>query len=168
MNWDGPQSFAYGVDAFLARLSPDGQSDGVKAFPDTVDRALVRFQGPETIKHWFDRCVGAFMPEGLEYWRLEKNLAAFAIVSWKAGNELDFVTINVLKTECSLQEYIDLTEDDLQTDEWKDYSRPYYIRLDLDYGTIGPIGTHPLPHLHFSPDAPALHPRCKSFRQRRG
>jgi hypothetical protein len=30
-------------------------------------------------------------------------------------------------------------------------------RLDLDYGTLGPIGTHPLPHVHFSPTDP---PRC--------
>jgi hypothetical protein len=154
VNWDGPKSFAYGVDAFLTRLSTDGQSGGEKAFPEKVDRALVRFQGPETIKQWFDRCVKAFMPEGLECWRLEENLVAFAFISWKPTNEIDFATINVLKCECSLQDYLDLTEEDLKKDEWQAFSRPHYIRLDLDYGTIGPIGTHPLPHLHFSPADP--------------
>lgn len=157
MIWDGPQSFAFGVDAFLARLSPMGQASGVRKFPKAVDRARLRFQGTETLKQWFDRCATEFMPEGIEYWRIEENLAAFAIVSWRPVSELDFVTINVLKTECSLQDFFDLTEDDLKTEEWRDFSRPHYIRLDLDYNTIGPIGTHPLPHIHFSPNSP---PRC--------
>ncbi len=157
MTWDGPSSFSYSVDAFLARLKPHGQPEGERAFPDKVDRASVRFQGPETIKQWFDRCVKTFMPEGLEVWRLEENLAAFAIVSWKPTNELEFVTINVLKTECSLQDYLELTEEDLEMEEWKTFSRPRYMRLDLDYGTLGPIGTHPLPHVHLSPDDS---PRC--------
>ncbi len=94
------------------------------------------------------------MPEGLEYWRLEENLAAFAFVSWGPGNEFNYVTINLLKTECSLQDYLDLSENDLENEEWKAYSKPHYLRLDLDYGTLGPIGTHPLPHVHFSPDDP--------------
>lgn len=88
---------------------------------------------------------------------LEKNLAAFAVVSWRPTNELDFATINILKTDCSLQEYFDLTEEDLKRDEWQSFCNPHYIRFDLDYGTVGPIGTHPLPHLHFSPGDP---PRC--------
>ncbi len=156
MIWDGPSSFSYGVDAFLERLKPHGQPEGERAFLDKVDRALVRFQGPETIKQWFDRCVKTFMPAGIEQWPLEENLAAFAIVSWKPTNELEFVTINVLKTECSLHDYLKLTEAELE-EEWKAFSRPRYMRLDLDYGTLGPIGTHPLPHVHFSPDDS---PRC--------
>lgn len=118
---------------------------------------MLRFQGTETIKHWFNRCVNEFMPEGIDYWKIEDNLAAFAIVSWGADNKLDFATINVLKTECSLQDYHDLTEDDLEKEEWRIYSRPHYLRLGLDYGTLGPIGTHPPPHMHLSPDGP---PRC--------
>ena len=50
------------------------------------------------------------------------------------------MTINVLKTECSLQDYLELTEKDLDNEEWKTFSRPRYMRLDLDYGTLGPIG----------------------------
>jgi hypothetical protein len=157
VTWDGPTSFAYGVDALLTRLSSNAQDAGVKTFPEKVDRASVRFQGPETIKQWFDRCVKTFMPEGLEVWRLEENLAAFAIVSWRSKNELEFVTINVLKTECDLQDYFELKEEDLKEKEWVRYSKPQYIRLDLDYGTLGPIGTHPLPHVHFSAEDP---PRC--------
>ncbi len=152
MTWDGPTSFAHGVDAFLTRLSPHGQPEGERVFPEGVDRAIVRFQGSETIKGWFDRCVREFMPDGLEV--LEDNLAAFAIVSWKPTNELGFVTINVLKTECSLQDYLDLTEEDLKKEEWERFNQPRYMRLDLDYGTLGPIGTHPLPHVHFSPQDP--------------
>ncbi len=154
MSWDGSPSLGSGVDAFLSSLSAHGQPQGHRAFPPNVDRATLRFQGAETIKQWFSRCVAAFMPEGLERWQLEENLAAFAFVSWRAGNELDHVTINLLKTECSLQDYHQLTEEDLQDDEWRSISRPQYMRLDLDYGTLGPIGTHPLPHVHFSPDDP--------------
>jgi hypothetical protein len=75
-------------------------------------------------------------------------------VSWRAGNELDYVTIDLLKTECPLQDYLQLTEEDLQDEVLRAMSRPQYMRLDLDYGTLGPIGTHPLPHLHFSPVDP--------------
>ena len=153
MTWDGPNSFAYGVDALLAHLSPNGQAAGTKAFPETVDRAVVRFQGAESVRQWFERCVKAFMPEGLERWQIEPNLAAFAIVAWKPENQLDFATINVLKTECSLEDYRALTDEDL-TGEWRELAKAHYLRLDLDYGTLGPIGTHPLPHVHFSPDDP--------------
>ena len=97
MDWDGSPSLGSGVDAFLSRLSANGQPDGHRAFPPGVDRATLRFQGAETIKQWFTRCVAAFMPEGLEFWQLEENLAAFAYVSWRAGNELDYVTINILE-----------------------------------------------------------------------
>ena len=65
------------------------------------------------------------MPEGLEYWQLEENLAAFAFVAWGLEIELIHVSINTLKTECSLQDYLDLSEDDLETDEWKAYSKPH-------------------------------------------
>jgi hypothetical protein len=154
VSWDGPTSYSNGVASFLSHLSANGQPEGHRKYPKDVDRATLRFQGGETIKHWFDRCVSEFMPEGLERWRLEENLAAFAYVSWRRGNELDHVTIYLLKTECSLEEYLQITEDDLEEKEWQDISKPYYLRLDLDYGTLGPIGTHPLPHVHFSPNDP--------------
>lgn len=156
MTWEGSRSYSYGVDALLASLSPKGQPEGRREYPSGVDRATLRFQGGETIKSWFDRCVNAFMPgpQGLESWQLEENLAAFASVSWKRGNLLEHATINILKTECSLRDYFGLTEDDLKAKDYQDYSKPSYLRLDLDYGTLGPVGTHPLPHVHCSPDDP--------------
>ena len=151
----GASSLSPGVDQFLARLSPNGQPEGRGAFPERVDQALLRFQGTETVKQWYDRCVAAFMPEGIHAWSLEENLAAFAILTWRPDNELNFVTINVLKTECSLKDYLDLTDDDLKDADFKELSQPKYLRLDLDYGTLGPIGTHPLPHIHIgSHDSP--------------
>lgn len=158
MSPSGSRSFSHGVDAFLNRLSPHGQPQGQRAFPEKVELALLRFQGTETIKQWFGRCVKSFMPKDVEQWRqVEENLAVFAVVSWGADNELEFVTINALKTECSLKDYHDLTENDLEKEEWRAYSQPRHLRLDLDYGTLGPIGTHPLPHVHLNPDGP---PRC--------
>ncbi|MGL4461742.1 MAG: hypothetical protein ACRC1K_06270 [Planctomycetia bacterium] len=89
----------------------------------------------------------------MDEWSLEENLAAFGVVSWRSPDELDFASINILKTECSLRDYFDLSEEELQGD-WKSVADPYYLRLDLDYNTLGPIGTHPFPHVHFSPDGP--------------
>lgn len=34
MIWDGPTSFAYGLDSFFERLSPHGRPRGEKAFPE--------------------------------------------------------------------------------------------------------------------------------------
>jgi hypothetical protein len=156
VTWDGSNSYSYGVDAFLSRLSANGQPEGHRAYPTNVDRATLRFQRGDAIKQWFARCVAAFMTvqQGLEYWRLEENLAAFAYVSWNQGYILEYATINVLKTECSLEDYLHITDEDLKKKEWEELSKPFYLRLDLDYGTLGPIGTHPLPHIHFSPDDP--------------
>jgi hypothetical protein len=120
VTWEGPLSFSYGVDAFLGKLAPNKQPAGQRTFPERIERATLRFQARETIRQWFDRCAKIFDPEGLEYWRLEENLAAFAIVSWKAGNELEFATINVLKTECSLQDFLGLGDEDLKNEEWQD------------------------------------------------
>ena len=153
MNWDGPRSYGYGVDSFLHRLSPYKQPLGLRTFPENLDRAVLRFQGGETIKQWFDRCVKTFTPDGPEGCQIEDNLAAFAFVSWRPTNEIDLLSINLLRTDCSLRDYFDLTEQELITD-YREVNRPHYFRLDLDYGTLGPIGTHPMPHVHFSPDDP--------------
>lgn len=159
-----PGSFSYGVDALLQRLSPQsrGETAGERGFPETVKgrRAELRFQGRgESVHQWFRRCADTFMLEpgrqkiDWDRWALEPNLAAFATVAWNGG-ELAYATINVLRTNGSLQDYYDSTAEDRASEILRDDLQAQYLRLDLDYGTLGPIGTHPLPHIHFSPDDP--------------
>lgn len=154
MNGSSPNFVSQGLQAFLYRLSPNGQPEGSRSFPDSVDRSVLRFQRDETVKQWFNRCVDDLAKGDINLCQVEANLAAFASVSWKQTDELVFVTISILKTDRDLTDYYDLTESHLHSEEWKSCNRPQYMRLDLDYNTLGPIGTHPFPHVHYSPDGP--------------
>jgi hypothetical protein len=99
--------------------------------------------GTETIHDWFVRCINKFMPSqaDLERWRITENLAIFALVEWShPGRQLQTCSINVLKSEASLEDYY-----------LDKIVEAYYLRLDYDYGTLGPMFTHPLPHVHAWP-----------------
>jgi hypothetical protein len=66
-------------------------------------------------------------------------MAVFAHLRWSQPGILSYANVNVLCAECSLEDYY--------LDERGD-QRAQYLRLDLDYDTIGPIFGHPLPHIH--------------------
>lgn len=72
---------------------------------------------------------------------VEPNVAVFATVGWKEGGDLTYANIAVLKTQASLEEYYYDPKDGA-----------FYLRLDFDYGTLGPAFTHALPHVHNSSD----------------
>jgi hypothetical protein len=152
--WGSSGGFSQGADRLLMSLAANQQPRGEKTFPTGLDRSLVRFQGRETVKHWFDRCVHLFVDGDIERWQIEENLAVFGLVAWAPDAELTHATLNVLKTECSLRDYHGLSELEVETPEWRELVGAHYLRLDLDYGTLGTIGTHPLPHIHFSPNDP--------------
>lgn len=137
-------SFSSGVGQLLACLT-DKAPAGTRVFPTSVDRAALRMGESESPRDWFVRCVDTFMDGGkdLDRWRLADDLAVFALVRWDSpGRRLVACSINVMKTESSLEEFYYDNENQLSA---------FYLRMDLDYGTLGPLFTHPLPHLHAWP-----------------
>jgi hypothetical protein len=140
-------SFPLGISTLCACLS-DKAPSGIRVFPTSVERAVLRMSESESARNWFVRCVNTFMDNGkdLDRWRLADDLAIFAVVQWDSpGPRLVACSVNVVKTEGSLEDYY-LDEDEQVLAN--------YLRMDLDYGTLGPLFTHPLPHIHaWSSDA---------------
>ena len=132
------------IDGLVAYLNGEGPK-GVRVFPkvEGVDLADLRVGEKETIKAWFRRCVDKFTAAGkqLEQYQVTENLMILAEVEW--GNperRLLACGMSVLKAESSLDDcYLD------------DNIPAYYLRMDFDYGTLGPMFTHPLPHIHAWP-----------------
>lgn len=136
---DESVAFSSGIDGLLACLRGTEES-GQRAFPIAADRATLRMVEGEGAHSWFVRCVDKFMDGGKELprWRIEEDLAVFALVEWsKPDRRLRACSINVLKAEGTLEDY------------YADSTiGAYYLRMDYDYGTLGPMFTHPLPHVH--------------------
>jgi hypothetical protein len=70
---------------------------------------------------------------------IEENMAVFAYLEWHEPGTLYYASINILSTDSSLVDYY-LDEDGDR--------RAQYLRLDLDYESLGSIFAHPLPHIH--------------------
>ena len=133
--------FSQAIDGLLAYL--DGAEPvGTRTYPTGMNRATVRMAGGESLHAWFARCAEALMEGGNEIpgWQIAEDLAVFATIDWgHPGRQLKACSINVLKVSSTLEEY------------YLDPSAAYYLRMDYDYGTLGPMFTHPLPHVHAWP-----------------
>jgi hypothetical protein len=113
---------------------------GSRSYPKVADKQTVRMSGGETVHEWFTRCVNAFAVQDwpLEKWEAAPDLAIMALVDWgEPGKELKACSIQAVKTEGALSDF--LVDNTITA---------YYFRFDWDYGTLGPLFTHPLPHVH--------------------
>jgi len=116
---------------------------GKRAFPPSVTKEEIRIAESETVHSWFVRCVERFMDDGkaLRNWQIEEDLAIFALIEWDVPDRrISACSINAIKTPVGLEDYyLEPTEG------------AFYFRLDYDCGTLGPMFTHALPHLHAWP-----------------
>jgi hypothetical protein len=129
-------SAVVGLLAGLEGTDPTGR----RSYPPVADKPTVRMSDGETLHQWFTRCVNAFAAKNwpLERWEAAPDLAIMALVEWgEPGKELNGCSVQVVKTEGALSDY--LVDDKITS---------YYFRFDWDYGTLGPLFTHPLPHVH--------------------
>jgi hypothetical protein len=130
------------VEGLLASLSAGRRPAGTSSFPSTItreNRGSLRCSQSEELADWFRRCVDEFCGGDLRGCEIEENLAIFAYLEWREPGTLSYASINLVCAECSLEDFY-LTEDGS--------ARAQYLRLDLDYGTLGPIFNYALPHVH--------------------
>lgn len=136
------RSFSIGVDNLLERLRP--HSRPATAFPVEFDVADARRAGAETVRQWFMRLVDKYCGGDPALAAIESNIAVFAKLKWNR-DRLVYATMPTLIAECDLEEYYQ-----------RGNAEATYLRLDLDYATLGDPFSHPLPHVHASDER---HPR---------
>ncbi len=130
------------VEALLASLSAAGRPTGTSSFPATItrkNRSSLRCSQTENLADWFRRCVEELCHGDTNHCEIEENMALFGYLEWREPGTLSYATINILCADCSLVDFY-LDEDNNR--------RAQYLRLDLDYESLGPIFVHPLPHIH--------------------
>jgi hypothetical protein len=132
-----PDTFTDGFDSLLALLRPHGAS-GECRFPHDVKMAAVKMGEAEPPISWFRRCVDGPLGGDVQRASVEPNLAVFATIRWGLGRSLEYANIQVFKTQTALEDY------------YTDEGEAFILRLDWDYGTLGPIFTHALPHMHYT------------------
>jgi hypothetical protein len=144
---DEPLFLMPSIECILALLEGDEEL-GHRAYPLAADKTTVKMSDGESVRDWFIRCAVAFRDKEwpLERWQAADDLAIIAIVKYRnPGRELDACSIQVVKTEGTLQEYLDSAT-----------VEAHYLRFDYDYDTLGPMFTHPLPHVHTVKSSKAL------------
>lgn len=136
-------SFSAGVDNVLLRVRPHGQP--TTAFPYGLHATDTRRANAETLHQWFDRLVDKYSAGDPRLVAVEENIAIFANFAWRK-DRLVYASMPTLIV-------IDATLEDFYLDP----DRPaVYLRLDLNYDTLGDPFSHPLAHVHVADES---HPR---------
>jgi hypothetical protein len=132
-----------GIAQAVQVLSPGGRPAGTSCFPAGVTRDNVKARSGYTPRDWLLRCVKDVLHGDESLCLVEDNLAVFALIEWRDGERLTYANIQVLRADATISEYC--RDGGIKAD---------YLRLDLDFGALGDIFTHPLPHVHDKPDGP--------------
>jgi hypothetical protein len=128
-----------GVDRLLDILDPKGVPKGISKFPTNFAPDVAYFQPNEPPHAWFCRCMDIFHPGQPDACEIDDGLGVFVFLKWDRGSRLQFLSAHALKCESSLADYYTYG------------GEAAYLRLDYDYSTLGPIFSHPFPHVHAYP-----------------
>lgn len=137
------QSFSIGVDNVLLRVRPHGQPS--TAFPFGLSAKDTRREDAESLHHWFVRLVDKYCGGDPRLVAVEENIAVFANFAWR--------TDRLTYASMPARVVVNGTLDDLYLDPDQ---TAVYLRLDLNYDTLGDPFSHPLAHVHVSDES---HPR---------
>jgi len=135
------QSFAIGVDRLLQQIRPHGRSE--TAFPRTLSASGARRAPGEDLQNWFVRLIDEFCDQDPNSVALEDNLAIFARFVWTDRTRLRYANIQTLCATCSLDDYYLGAAG----------QEAVYLRMDLDYESLGDPFSHPLAHIHVDGDS---------------
>jgi hypothetical protein len=137
------QSFSTGVDNVLLRVRPHGQL--WTAFPHGLNATDTRRDKAETLHQWFVRLVDQYCGGDPRLVAVEENIAIFANFAWRKDRLIYASVPTLVVIEGSLEDF------------YLDADRPaVYLRLDLNYDTLGDPFSHPLAHVHVADES---HPR---------
>lgn len=131
-------SFSSGVDKVIEALRPHSRAS--TAFPAGLVADDARLGNGETLQQWFVRLVDGHCGRDPGGVALEENIALFASLRWQ-GDRLIWASVPALVCPCDLSRF---------------YADPeagaIYLRLDLNYDTLGEPFSHPLAHIHVGGD----------------
>lgn len=133
------QSFSRAVDNLLLMIHPHGRL-ATTSYPSGLRGADIRRGKKETPQSWFKRMMDQFCDGKPERCALERHFGIFAQFYWQEGNRLIGANIQVVCARPGL------VLDDLYY--LGDEAEAIYLRLDLDYESLGDPFSHPLPHIH--------------------
>lgn len=131
--------FSVGVDQLLQRIRPYAD---VSIFPTGFDEPAARRQPAESLRNWFVRMVDHFCGGDTERAAIENNIAVFVRLGWRDRKTLVYANIQALVTDVGLEDFYLGDES----------AGAQYLRLDLDYQTLGDPFSHPLAHVHVEGD----------------
>ena len=131
----GSVLFSVGADRLLQDIRAYS-ADGIACFPRDLDKYGSERQADEAIRHWFVRLVNDYSYGNPKACAVEDNIAVFAAVQWR-DRMLTYANIQVIVADCDLDDFYLGVSAEAQ-----------YLRLDLDYETLGDPFSHPLPHIH--------------------
>jgi hypothetical protein len=134
------RSFSEGVDDLLDALRPYGRQ-GAKVFPPMLDGTQARRGPGENLHQWFVRVVDQFCVGDPKRTAVEDQLAVFLKLGWNDQRRLVYANIQTIVTDSDLDDYYCDVNVHAQ-----------YLRLDLDYKTLGDPFSHPLAHIHVEGD----------------
>ena len=141
------RSFSEGVDDLLEAVRPYGRQ-GARVFPPKLDETQARRGPGENLHQWFVRIVDQFCDSEPKRTAVEDQLAVFLKLGWNDQRRLVYANIQTIVTASDLDDYYCDVNVHAQ-----------YLRLDLDYKTLGDPFSHPLAHIHVEGD---LSPRFRS------
>ncbi len=128
------KSFSIGVDRLLAEIRPHGRS--TTDYPKDLDPTDTRRGDKETLQSWFVRLVDKYCNGDPALVAMENYIAIFANCGWDKGR-LHYVSMPTLIVEGTLEDFY-----------LGSPIKAAYLRLDLNYNTLGQPFSHPLPHIH--------------------
>jgi hypothetical protein len=127
--------FSVGVDRLLQEVRPYGP--GESAFPPALDVNQAWRKSEEKLQEWFVRVVNRFCGGDPKRTAIEDNIAVFVKLAWRDRKRLVYANIQTVVAACDLEDYYLGMNSEAQ-----------YLRLDLDYETLGDPFSHPLAHIH--------------------
>lgn len=132
--------FSAGVERLLSYIRPYGRP--TTAFPHGLNADSTYFQAGETLRQWFVRLVDAKCAGDPRRVAIEDGIAVFANLAWRS-DLLRYASIPTLIV-------VGATLDDFYLDS---DVPAIYLRLDLNYQTLGTPFSHPLAHIHVTDDS---------------
>lgn len=128
-----PAPFSDGVGRVVKVIRPHGRRG--TSFPIGLEVADTRRNKAEDLHAWFVHLVDTYCEHEPSLLGIEENIVFMGKFKWREDH-LAYASVPTLITESTLEEY------------YLDGGNATYLRLDVNFETLGEPFSHPLAHVH--------------------